>query len=262
MNPHAHAGKRKSHGAATALGLVAIARIGLAGVGGQHGRLAHAIALKNGVTGARLPGTEGFDQHGGRARDKQPHVGSHVTVQPCIGQHAHIQRGHAHENGRILEAGHHRLRLELGKPDHGTAIEQRPVNGHKQAVHMEDGQRMNQHIIGLPVPVHLEHRRIAEQIAVAEHGTLAAPGGATGVENGSQIIRLAGHHLMLITVVRSAVQQRARTVCAQRIDMAHAASESNLGHPAKATGRAHHHRWLGIGDEVLHLGTLIGGVQR
>ena len=97
---------------------------------------------------------------------------------------------------------------------------------------------------------------------MAEHGTLAAPSGTTGVENGSQIIRLAGHHLMLITVVRSAVQQRARTVCAQRIDMAHAASESNLGHPAKAAGRAHHHRWLGIGDEVLHLSTLISGVQR
>jgi hypothetical protein len=44
--------------------------------------------------------------------------------------------------------------------------------------------------------------------------------------------------------------------------MAHAVVEGNLGHPAKTAGCAHHHGRLGIGDEVLHLCALVGGVQR
>ena len=130
----------------------------------------------------------------------------HVAVQPGIGQHAHIQRGHTHEDGGILEARHHGLRVELGKPDHGAAVEQRTVNGHKQAVHMEDGQGVDEHIVILPAPVNLQHGRIGQQIAVGQHRALAAPCGAAGVENGGQIIGPALHGLLFIAVVGGALQ--------------------------------------------------------
>ena len=261
MHARANTRQRKAHGAAAALILIAVTRVGRIRVGGQHDGLAHAIALQNRVAGARLPGAEGFDQHGGRARNKQAHMRRHLTVQPGVGQHAHIQRRHAHEDRGVLEARHHGLWVVFGKPDHGTAIEQCTMNRHKQTVHMEDRQSVNQHIAFLPAPVHLEHGRIGQQIAMAEHGPLAAPGGAAGVENGRQIVCTALHRLMIVRVVGGAVQQRSRAICAQRVDMAHAVVESNLGHPAKALGRTHDHSRLGIAHKVLNLSALVGGVE-
>jgi hypothetical protein len=55
LHPQAHARQRKTHGAAAALGLTAVARISMAGVGREHDRLAHAVAFQDGVAGALLP---------------------------------------------------------------------------------------------------------------------------------------------------------------------------------------------------------------
>ena len=38
------------------------------------------------------------------------------------------------------------LRVELAEPDHLAAIEQRAVQRHEQAVHVEDRQRVDQHV--------------------------------------------------------------------------------------------------------------------
>jgi hypothetical protein len=50
--------------------------------------------------------------------------------------------------------------IELGHPDHLAAVDQCTVDRHKQAMHMEDGQRVDQHITatirpasGRPTPV-------------------------------------------------------------------------------------------------------------
>ena len=79
------------------------------------------------------------------------------------------------------------------------------MDGHKQTMHMEDGQGVNQHIARLPTPICFQGLGVAEHVAVREHGTFAASRGATGVQNGSQVIRLVVHHLVLIGTMRRAL---------------------------------------------------------
>jgi len=65
-----------------------------------------------------------------------------------------------------------------------------------------------------------------------------------------------------ITAVRGALQQAAVPVLPQREDMARARLEGDLGDPAEIAGRADDDGGLGIADEVLDLGLLVGGIER
>ena len=139
--------------------------------------------------------------------------------QPLLGQHAHVQRGHAHEHGGARHGGDGRSGIELGQPDHLAAIQQRGVDGHEQAMHMEDGQGVDEHVPRHPAPVVLEHHRVGQQIAVRQHRPLAAPGGAAGVEDGGQVVSAPGDWDMVVAKVRGPLQQAARAVVAQREHM-------------------------------------------
>ena len=136
------------------------------------------------------------------------------------------------------------------------------MDGDKQPVHMEDRQCVDEHIVRAPTPVLLEHPRVAQQIAVREHGALAAARGAAGVQDGSQVIRLARHGLVFVAMVRSALQQAARAVIAERENVLRPRSKGDLRHPAKVARGAHHHGRFGVADEVFDLGALVGGVER
>ena len=61
-------------------------------------------------------------------------------------QQAHIERGNAHEDRGLRQPFQRLLGLELGHPQHRAGIEQRAVHRHKQAMHVEDGQRVDQHV--------------------------------------------------------------------------------------------------------------------
>ena len=107
-------------------------------------------------------------------------------------------------------------------------------------------------------PNRLEGLRVRQQVAVAQHRALAAPGGAAGVEDGGQVVGAAcgttgrggrQHE------VRSALQQRAGAVVVEREHMRHAGLERELADPAGSCAGAHHHRRLGVANEVLNLGT-------
>ena len=95
-----------------------------------------------------------------------------------------------------------------------------------------------------------------------EHGALAAAGGAAGVEDGGQVVGAAGHGLVLIAVVRGAIEQAAGAVVTQGEHMLRAQGEGDFADPAKVAGAAHHHGGLGVADEVFDLGALVGGVER
>jgi hypothetical protein len=99
--------------------------------------------------------------------------------------------------------------VELAQPDHLAAVEQRRVDGHEQAVHMEDGQCVDQHVALSPSPVVLEHDRVGQQVAVRQHGALAAARGAAGVEDGSQVVVvLAPERLVPVAAVGAARSSR------------------------------------------------------
>jgi len=88
--------------------------------------------------------------------------------------------------------------VELGHPNHLAAVEQSAVYGHKQTMHMEDGQGVNQHIIWLPAPIILQGLRVAQHVAMREHRAFASSGRTTGVQNSGQIVSLVLRHLVLI----------------------------------------------------------------
>ena len=143
------------------------------------------------------------------------------------------------------------------------------MNGDKQTMHMEDRQRVDQHIAtslrstgGLPTPIVFEHERVAQQVAVSEHGTFAAARGAAGVQNSGQVIGLTRHGFMLIALHGGPVEQAAGAVVVQGEHMLCTGLERNLADPAKIGPAAHHHGRLCVANEILDLGTLVGGVER
>ena len=135
------------------------------------------------------------------------------------------------------------------------------MNGHKQAVHMENRQSVNEHIALFPTRMRLGGLRITEHIAMREHGALASACGATGVQNGGQIVLVFGRNFVLIFLLCSAFKQSTRSVVIQGEHILSACFECNFAHPAKVGARADHHRRFCIANEVLNLGALIGCVQ-
>ena len=97
---------------------------------------------------------------------------------------------------------------------------------------------------------------------MAQHGAFAAPGGATGVEDGGQVGGLFGGRRVRVWLKGGAVQQGATAVVVQRVDMRGAGLEGDAADPGEVLARAHHHRRFGIADEIGDLLRLVGRVQR
>ena len=221
------------------------------------------------MSGALGPGLEGLQQQGRRAGHKQTHGRAGLGVQARLAQKAHIQGGHAHEDGGLRQIRQHLLGLKARHPNHFAAVEQRAVQGDKQAVHMEDGQAVDQHIPtalrpcgSRPAPVFLEHLGIAQQITMAEHGTLAAAGGAAGVDHGRQIAGFARGDGVHIAVLRSALEQAALALVVQREHILRAGLKGELAGPAEIAWAANQHRRFGIAQKVGQFAALVGHIER
>ena len=200
-----------------------------------------------------------------RAGDEQAHVRARLARQRGLGQHAHVQRGHAHEHGGLAACARSSARgVELLEPDHLAAVEQRAVERDEQAVHVEDRQRVDQHVaVGCQPQYRFSTCAFDEQVAVREHRALAAPGRAAGVEDGGQVV---GAPLHGTCARRSCSAARSSSVplrssSSVKTFFVPALNASLLTQP-KLLAWAHHHRRLGVADEVVDLGRLVGGVQR
>ena len=146
FRPEAHfpLRKREAHGAGDARSLE--------GVGGNHPRLGHAVALKNLVPRAGLEGLVGFRPQGGGAGHPETHARRGLDREPRRIQEPHIMGGHAHEHRRPGEGLEHRLGAKAWQKAHLRGLEHGAVQGHKQAVDVIDGQAVHEHVIGLPAP--------------------------------------------------------------------------------------------------------------
>ena len=254
---HLHTGQRKTDRAAATFAVFAAI-----GVGGEHQRFAHAIALENGVAGSLAELIESLDQQRRRAADEQAHAGAGLTREIGLGQQAHVQRGHAHEHAGVAHFPHRGGGVEPAEPQHLAAIEQSTMNGDKKAVHVEDGQRVHQHVAFTPAPVALQRDGVAEQVAVRQHGALAATRGAAGVEDRGEVVGLPGRRCMAIAVVCGTFQQTAAAIVVERENMFRAGLECDSRHPGEILVRTDHHARLGIADEIFDLTRLVGGVER
>ena len=123
----------------------------------------------------------------------------------------------------------------------------------KQAVHMEDGQAVDEHIATAlrascfrPAPIVFQHFGVGEQIAMAEHGAFAAARGATGIDHGRQIVRIAWRDGVHIAVLRGALQQAALALIVQGKHILRAGLKRQLASPAKVARAADQNGWFGI----------------
>ena len=256
-HPQTDARQGKAHRAAPALAVLRAAR-----VRGEHQRLAHAVALDDGVAGALAEGVEGLDEQRRRAADEDPHVPAGLAVERRLGKQPHVHGRHAHEHRGLGQALHDGARCELREPQHRAAVEQRAVRGDEEPVHVEDRQRMDEHVAALPVPVVLQRQRVRQQVAVRQHRALAAAGGSAGVHDGGQVVAAAHGRHVLVGVDGGALEQAAGAIVVQREDMRRACQERGPAQPAEAARGAHHHGRLGVAQEEADLGILVGRIER
>ena len=212
------------------------------------------------MAGALLPLLEGVNQHGRRTRYEQTHLGASLWVQIGQGQQAGVKSGHAHEHRGFRQIGQHPHRLKLGMPQHSGATSQGRMDGHKQTMHMEDGQGVQQHIVRSKAPVGVQTLGAAVQIGVTQHGALAASRGTTGVQNSRQIFRLTHNRRVLVAVVRGPRKQTATALVIQAQHVACAHLERQFANPAKVGRCAHHHRRLGVFHKISQLGALVSRI--
>ena len=214
------------------------------------------------MAGALAELVEGLGQQRRRAGDEEAHAAAGLARQAGLGEQPHVERRHAHEDGRLGQPGDDRLRIELGEPDHPAAVEQRAVRGDEQAVHVEDRQCMDQHVAFAPAPVGLQRDGVRQQVGMAEHRALAAAGGARGVEDGGQVVAVALGRLVRLRLAGRGVEQRAGAVVVEGVDVLRAGGLGDARHPVEVPRRADDDAGLGIADEVLDLAGLVGVVQR
>ena len=140
------------------------------------------------------------------------------------------------------------------------------MNGHKQTMHMKDGQRVNEHIAALlgaaPAPIVLQHLGVTQQVAMREHGPFATACGAAGVHNSSQVIGLVGGRCVAVAVVGGTLQQAASAVIVERKHMSTTGLEGDFADPTKVVSTAHHHRRFGVAHKILDFVFLVGRVER
>lgn len=209
-----------------------------------------------------LPFVEGLDEQRCRARDEQAHVAHRFACEARLGEQAHVERRHAHEHGGFGQLGDDALGVELREPQHLAAVEQCTVQRDEEAVHVEDRQRVNEHVARRPAPVVLEHLGVRQQVAVREHRALAASGGAARVEDRGEVVGRLFRGRVLVAALRRHFEQRAGAVVVQREHVPRARRIGDGPDPRCIAAGAHHDRGLGVADEVFDLGALVGGVER
>ena len=133
----------------------------------------------------------GLGEQRRRAADEQAHVRGRLARQAGMVEQAGVEGRHAHQRSRARQRRDHRVGVEARLEDHRRAGEQRDIGGDEQAMGMEDGQRVDQHVVGGEAPELDERLGVGGEIVVGEHRALRAPGRARGVEDGGEIVARA-----------------------------------------------------------------------
>ena len=251
---HRYAGQGLPGGAAAALALV--------GVGGDHAGFGHAVALKYGVAAAAAEFVEGVEQQWRRSGDEQSHAAADVPVEPWLGEQPRVERGHAHHGGGARHIPDQRLGVEPAVQQDARAGEQDGVHGDKKPVHMEDRQRVDEHVVRGEAPEFAQHLRIRGEIAVGHHCALGPPGGPGGVDDHRQIALGA---LAVGESGRRAGHGIAEAAPARIVEGEQVLDAMGAGEVAEQSGRfraAHHHARFGVAEEVAEFALLVSGIER
>ncbi len=187
------------------------------------------------------PGTElvvHAGQQRGRPADEQSHRPAHRAVEAGLGEQPCVEGGHAHHHRAARQGAQHGVGLELREEHHRRASDEGAVGGDEQPVGVEDGQRVQQHVVAREPPQPGQREAVGRQVAVAQHRPLRLARGAAGVQHGGQVVGPAGVVLEL------------------------GGEPRRSDHQIVEFGVVQHQAGLGVGHQLGHLGGRVARVHR
>ena len=180
-----------------------------------------------------------------------------------LAEQAGVEGRHAHDDGGARHQAHEGGELELRHPQDARGVEQRGVQGDEQAVHVEDRQRMQQHVARHEAPVGVQRLGVGGDVAMRDHGALGAAGGAGGVDQRGEIVGAARRPLRACGFCLAAscakVPEPSAAMVSTERDLVGLGGALDLG---DALGGDDDHGRLGVADEIFELGSGVGGVER
>ena len=129
-----------------------------------------------------------------------------------LAEQARVEGRHAHDDGGARQQAHEGGELELRHPQDVRGVEQRRVQGDEQAVHVEDRQRMQQHVARHEAPVGVQRLGVGGDVAMRDHGALGAAGGAGGVDQRGEVVGAARGGCLMRLLLGGELRERARAV--------------------------------------------------
>ena len=226
-------------------------------VGGVDDGLRHAVALQNAVPGSGLPSVKGGRRQRRGAADEHPHTAAVAAAEVRILQQAGVEGRHPHHHRGLGQVPLDRVHVETGQEDRRSAAQQGAVQGDEQAMHMEQRQGVQQHVVVPPAPAPAQGYGIGADVVMGQHRALGAARGAGGVHQGGQVIAIAFGYVMAWLCGIHGLHEAA------------AASPQRQHGPAAVPTRhvsarrvPHEQPGLRIGKKVRHLSGGVGGIER
>jgi hypothetical protein len=136
------------------------------------------------------------------------------------------------------------------------------VAGDEQAMHMEGGQHVQQHVAGPESPVLVQRARVVREVAVGQHRPLGAPGGARGVEDGGEVARAAFQRGEFVRLRCRSGDQRALPGIVEFQHVRHARLRREFVGERAHLRPADEQPRRRILEEMLQLMALVGRVER
>ena len=133
---------------------------------------------------------------------------------------------------------------------------------HEQAVHVKDGQRVQEHVAAMKTPGRHERQRIAAEIAVREHRALGAARGPGGIQDAREIVRRARHRHKAFRTALCPVHQFAAVGVEREHHGLHGHVLGQRRHDAQGLVAAEDDPRLGIVEKILELAALVRRVER
>ncbi len=199
--------------------------LAVVGIGRVHERLAHPVAFENRVPGALAKLAMCFrEQRGGPGHEQSDVRGSFAREGRML-QQSCVERGHAHHHRRFRQQPHHLVGVELRQKQHRAAGREHGVDRDEQAMHMEDRQGVQQHVVCRESPRLCERERIRREIRARQHRALRAAGGPGRIEQRCEIgllrvCRRAGQLGFIVHELRQRDTTVGNTDCDLRIRIA------------------------------------------
>jgi hypothetical protein len=146
--------------------------------------------------------------------------------------------------------------------DHPRARQQHAVVRDEEAVHVEERQRVQQHVVRREAPGLDEREPVRREVAVREHRALRAARRAGRVDDHGEVVAARIGNRVHGRFRRSGVRERAVAGGIERQDRADLRLARARIERRAAFRPAHEHGRLGVTEEVRDLGGLIRGVER